>query len=124
MKWKADVDNAWVTWVRIGFGQMMYLLYVPNHAAPIGMVWGMGGGETAKDGRVGRFDVFGSFVQPWARRQGVRSKINDSIFQHFCTIITSHGSKQGGADFLKAKKYRRNQDLHCWYLVRRKNQPS
>jgi len=109
-KWKPKMDGAWVSYVAIGFGQMMWFCYVPNCIAPIGFVWGWATGKG--------FHVAGSFVQPWARRNGVRSRINDAIFQHYRVISTSSGSKEGGKQFLKAKKYKRNELLDLFYLER------
>src|SRR5207237_874484 len=81
VKWKPDIKGAWVTWAAIGFGQMIYVLYVPNHTSPIGFVWGHGD-ETRC------FEVYGSFVEPWARRNGVRTRINQTIFEHADVIVT------------------------------------
>ncbi|HZC24696.1 MAG TPA: hypothetical protein VE866_15250 [Candidatus Binatia bacterium] len=68
-KWKPDLSQAWVTWQRIGMGQLIYVLFVPNHLAPVGFVWGFPHG----DRKLGRFEVAGSYVEPWARRGGVRT---------------------------------------------------
>ena len=111
-KWKPEMANAWVTWVRIGFGQLIYLLYVHNHTLPIGLVWGYAEGK--------RFIVGGSFVQPFARRQGVRTRINDAIFEHLSVISTSAGSKEGGRAFLKARGYRFDKRMKCFFLQRPK----
>jgi len=109
-KWKPEIERAWVTWATIGFAHTIYVLYVPNHQSPVGIVWGWGRGD--------RFETAGSFVPVWARRFGVRSKINETIFQHFKSISTLHGSKEGGAAFLKARGYKRNEDLDLFYLRR------
>lgn len=109
-KWKPELNGAWVTWAAIGFGQRIYALYVPNHAYPIGLVWGVPEGKC--------FQVAGSFVEPWARRCGVRSRLNETIFTHFETLYTGSGSKEGGRQFMRAKKYRRSAALDCFYLQR------
>lgn len=112
-KWKPEMSGAWVTYGKIGFGQMIYVLYVPNHTVPIGLVWGEPHAE--------RFNVAGSFVQPWARRNGVRTKINAAIFEHYKAIVTASGSKDGGLAFMKASGYQHNRDLDLWSLTRPKN---
>ena len=104
------MKGAWVTWAQIGIGQLIYALYVPNHTAPIGFVWGHSQGE--------QFCTSGSFVQPWARRFGVRSRINNEIFTHFAVITTVSGSKEGGKQFLKASGYRWSKPMRCFYLER------
>lgn len=113
-KWKPDMEHAWVTRAEIGFGQSIYVLYVPNHSFPIGLVWGEFQGDPPK------FSVAGSFTPGWVRRWGVRSRINDEIFKQCDLIITEHGSKEGGAQFLKAKKYKWSKELRFYYLQRPK----
>jgi hypothetical protein len=114
-EWTPEMSQAWVTWARIGIGQIFYVCYVPNHSGPIGFVWGTGHG----DRKEGRFEVSGSYVEPWARRHGVRTFINKTIFTHYPVIVSNHGSKEGGLAFLKASGYRRSKQLRCWYLERR-----
>jgi hypothetical protein len=114
MKWKPEMTGAWVTWARIGFGQFIFALYVPNYGWPIGFVWGMGHGE----GKDSRFDVAGSFVQPWARRCGVRTRLNEEIFKLFAVIASNHGSKSGGLAFMKASGYKRDRSANMWVLHR------
>ena len=111
MVWKPEMSGAWVTYSRIGFGHTIYALYVPNHVFPIGLVWGVGSRKV--------FFVAGSFVEPWARRCGVCSKIIECIFIKFATISTQHGSKDGGHQFMKAKQCKQNKDLDCFYIKRK-----
>jgi len=113
-KWVPDLAHAWITWVTIGFAQTMYVLYVPNAQSPVGLVWGWARGD--------RFEVAGSFVPVWARRFGVRSRINEQIFLHFKVISTRDGSKEGGARFLKAAGYKRSQDIQGFCLHRPRKQ--
>lgn len=108
--WKPEMAGAWVTWSRIGFGQMVYVCYVPNFTHPVGLVWGHPQGE--------RFCVAGSFTNLAARRCGVRSKINDVIFTHYACISTVTGSKDGGRSFLKGAGYRHSKAMRCFYLER------
>ena len=44
--WKPEMSGAWVTHARIGFGQFVYVLYVPNYGYPVGLVWGEGDGNS------------------------------------------------------------------------------
>lgn len=108
MKCDLELKGAWVTWARIGFGQTIYALYVPSYFAPVGLVWG--------EGRTTRFDVYGSFVIPWARRNGVRTRINEEIFKDYKVISTEGASKEGGRQFMKASGYKRNRELDLFYL--------
>lgn len=110
--WKPEINGAWVSCSRIGFGQAMYVLYVPNHNFPIGFVWGESVGK--------RFCVAGSYVEPWARRHGVRTLINKEIFRTHIAISTVYGSEEGGIQFMKASKYKHSRLLDCFYLLRPK----
>jgi hypothetical protein len=116
-KWKPELEHAFVTWAAIDRGQIIYILYVPNHMAPLGFVWGWISGE----GRESTFETYGSFVSAWARRFGVRTRINRTIFEHVSTITTKHGSSDGGLAFLKAAGYKRDSNVHCWYLKKAKS---
>lgn len=114
-KWIPNMAGAWVSWVQIGFGQMMWTLYVPNHIAPIGLAWGDGHGK--------RFELAGCFVEPWARRNGVMTRINQTIlssgqFQSISTVVGSTG-KDGGLAFLKDAGYAHNKELDLWHMSRK-----
>jgi hypothetical protein len=111
-KWKPEIENAFVTWAPIDRGQLIYVLYVPNHMSPLGFVWGRIRGE----GRESTFETNGSFVQIWARRFGVRTRINLAIFDHVSTITTAHGNKEGGLAFIKSQGYKWDSNANCWYL--------
>jgi len=113
--WKPEIEKAWVTWVSIGFGQMLYACYVPNNPFPIGFAWGSAANH---DGKYSSFHVAGSFVPTWARRRGVRTRINQAIFEHHYLITTVSGSKDGGLKFLKAAGYRYSKQTGLWYLRR------
>lgn len=113
-EWKPELEQAFVTWAPIDRGQLIYVLYVPNHMSPLGFVWGRISGE----GRESTFETYGSFVPDWARRFGVRTRINQAIFEHVSTITTKHGNKEGGLAFLKGSRYKWDRNVHCWYLTK------
>jgi hypothetical protein len=107
------MERAWVTWAQIDRGLGMYICYVENHTSPVGFVWGRLAGQGAKS----TFETCGSYVPTWARRFGVRSRINETIFQHAATtIITRHGSTEGGMAFLKARGYKWDSNTNYWFL--------
>lgn len=109
VKWKPQVEKAWVPWTEIGFGQVIFACFVPNHIAPIGLVWGWREGPSA-------FVVAGSYVEPWARRFGVRTRINVEILKQTKIIRTVTGSKTGGTAFMQARGYVHAAALGLWYL--------
>lgn len=113
--WKPDVKNAWVSFVRIGFGQLLYFCFVPNFAGPVGFVWGIGHGA----GKTSRFEVYGSYVIPSARRNGVRTRLNTAIHEHFRCITTMSGSREGGLAFLKSQGYKFDPRTTTWFLERK-----
>jgi hypothetical protein len=110
--WKPEVDRIFVTWTAIERGLFMYLAYVPNTMSPVGLCWG----ELSGGGKKRTFESMGSFVPTWARRFGVRTAINKTILTHASTIITKHGSKDGGRAFLKASGYKWDSNTNHWYL--------
>lgn len=109
------IEDVYVSWTPIGQGILLYHAWEPKYPAPIGFVWGMPRAHKDK----GTFDVFGSFVQTWARRHGVRTKINEQILKHSELIITSNGTKEGGAAFLKASGYKLNKAIGLYFLERK-----
>jgi hypothetical protein len=115
-EWTFNKERAWVTWVVIGFGISVYALFVPDQTTPIGLVWG----ETYRTEKKSIFHNHGSFVQPWARRQGVRTKLNEEILKQFDVIETGQGSKEGGLAFLKASGYKQSKVTGAWQLTRKK----
>lgn len=96
-------NGAWCTSTTIGFGITLYAYFVREAATPAGFVWGIG--HAAGQGRKSRFEVLGSFVCEWARRQGVRTAINKAIGEHYDVITTQNGSADGGLAFLRASGY-------------------
>jgi hypothetical protein len=109
---KFDMKKAWVTWAAIGFGIVIYALFEPQAHSPIGFVWGhMGKGNKTV------FTVLGSFVPVWARRQGVRTRINDEILKQADVIRSAHGSPDGAA-FMRATGYKFSPEIDLWWKCR------
>lgn len=108
-----DVRESTVKCVDIPGGQQMYICYADAYMFPVGFVWGCG------DSR-GVFEGAGSYVEPWARRQGVRTKINEAILRDYPVIRTNYGSEDGGMKFMRKQGYRFSKDLHCYFLHRPK----
>lgn len=107
-----DAEKSFVRCVDIPMGMAMYILYVEAYCAPVGFVWGV------REHGNGVFEVLGSYVEPWARRQGLRSKINEAIHAEFPVIMTA-GATDEGAAFMKAKGYRFHKPLHRFYKARK-----
>jgi hypothetical protein len=113
--WKPNLATCWVTWVSVGFGIDIWCLFDKGRPAPVGLVWGI-----AHGGKKQSFHVYGSYVHEWARRQGVRTRINQAIFEHYDVIVTGGGSKDGGEAFLKAAGYKSHPATGQWFLERPK----
>lgn len=113
MQFKVRLNSAYIQIAELGFGIWCYVLFDRGFVAPLGMVWGL---PTAEK----RFDVYHSYVIPWARRQGVRKRINEEIFKTYNIIATGHGTKEGGAAFLRSQGYKYNKTLKNWYLRKRR----
>lgn len=107
----ASPREAIVKRVDTPFGQSMYICYVPAYFAPVGFVWGIGDSRRV-------FEVAGSYTEPWARRHGVRTRINEAIFRDYLVIRTNYGSPEGGGAFMKAQGYKFSKVLRCYYKMR------
>lgn len=118
---KLQLDLCWIDQVKIGFGQVMYVCYARESIAPVGMVWGFG--CTDRNDR-SRFDVLGSFVVPFARRQGVRTLINNHIINEdgYHVITSTGGTKEeGGEAFMRAYGYEHDEQRLTWTYVKRQD---
>ena len=117
LKFDPKIKTCWVDCVSIGFGISMYACFSRNFVGPIGFVWGTATGDRGKR----RFDVLGSYVMPWARRKGVRTKINEAILSGGCDVIaTVSGTEEGGAAFMKAFGYKHDSKRLTWTYVKPK----
>src|ERR1700681_3375402 len=91
---KIKLERAWVTWAGIGHGIMIYALFQPDYPCPLGLVWGIGWGGSGKK-KYGTFEVFGSFIAQFARRSGVRSRINEEILKTYIAVMSGAASDDG-----------------------------
>ena len=113
-QYKANLARAFCEVVDFGFGLTLYALFERQFAGPIGLVWGFT--EGCADGKSRKFRVYHSYVLPFARRQGVRSRLNDEIFKTHDIIVTCSGSENSGLDFIKARGYTLDEATQEWYL--------
>ena len=113
----ARKGQATVKCVDIPFGGQMYFCFVSAYAFPVGFVWGVGDSRRV-------FEVAGSYTEPWARRQGVRTRINEAIMRDYLVVRTNYGSDEGGAQFMRKQGYKFSRILRCWYLTRAKKRKS
>ncbi len=112
-----DLKNCRVEWHNVGFGAMLYILFIRAVPTPVGFVWGLA--MAAGNARKTRFEVFGSYVVPFARRSGVRTKLNAQLLEHWQVITTQNGSKEGGLRFMRAQGYRLDKRSGVWSLTRK-----
>lgn len=108
------IETCWIDTVQIGFGITLYVCFSRNFVGPIGFVWGIRTGDDKRN----RFDVFGSYVLDWARRFGVRTKINEVILETHDVIATAAGSNDGGEAFMKAFGYDHDKKRMAWSYVK------
>lgn len=112
-----DLKGCHIEWQNIGFGMLLYVLFARSNPAPVGFVWGLA--IAAGNARKTRFEVFGSYVVPYARRSGVRSRLNRQLLEHWQVITTQNGSKEGGLKFMRAQGYRLDKRSGVWSLTRK-----
>ena len=107
------IKDITVWWNKIGIGGCwIYSAWHPDWIGPIGFVAGLAGGDI--------FQVSQSFVDRRVRRFGIRTKINETIHQHFKVIQTWGGSETGGKAFMDASGYKYDPVRNDYILVRPK----
>jgi hypothetical protein len=115
-KLKFDMSKAWITWSIVGFGIVVYVLFEPQVATPLGFVWGV---RYTGRGKRAHFDVWGSFVPVFARRQGVRRRINEEILKINDTVRTS-GATPDGQKFMRESGYSYDSKIDIWWKPKTK----
>jgi hypothetical protein len=108
---KLDKANFTYEAINLKRGVYQFTAFHPHCTAPIGIVWALGIGDVAF--------IFDSYVPKYARRQGVRTYLNERIQEWCPKIVTALGSKEGGMAFLKAQNYSKIKELN-WYLKSKK----
>ena len=113
-----NVSTAWVPHYEIGHGVMMWTLFVPSHPGPVGFVWAT---VTSSEDDAVQVDVLGSYTAEDFRRQGVRSKIQDSIYScwpdHSVVVTTGSGS-ESGEPWMIDHGYIYDEERRDWYVTR------
>lgn len=110
-----QIDRCWVYWSNIG-GHLFYVCFSPVASCPIGLVWGIS--KAAGNAGKTQFEVAFSYVLPQFRRQGVRTKLNEQILEHWDVIVSQDGTDEGGKAFMQATGYKLNKTIGAWYLTR------
>jgi hypothetical protein len=110
------VEDAVVRRMQIGHGVWYLSLWVPVTPYPVGHLWFANFLNTYDEVVV---EVYQSFVSPFARRQGVRTRLNDELFTTFkaAVLMTGDGSKDGIA-FMRATGYKLDEATGYWRLLR------
>lgn len=112
-----EVKTGWVSHVTIGFGVDLYTLFIRSSASPVGFVWGFT--NRNPDGVI-RFETMGSSTVEWAKRRGVRTRINDALFEEFgVDVIASPGSSESGAAFMRDYGYTYDKPRSTWTITKR-----
>lgn len=105
--------------VTLSAGEWMVVCRQEGVAVLLGMVWGTC--TTSGTGKQYYF-VHGSYIPEWARRQGVRTAINDFIFGCGIDYIKTPGATADGAAFMTAAGYQR--DVYGDYYLQRPLTPT
>jgi hypothetical protein len=112
-----DPDQVWVTWVTLGYGVTGFFAFTKEHFAPVASVYALVSGKN-QDGKA-YAEIIDSFVHPAFRRQGLRSRINRSLFENWeVDVICSHSSTKSGRAFMEATGYTKD-DHGRWSLSKK-----
>ena len=106
-KIKINLEDVHVNLDPFGRGLYQYTAWWKYHIGPVGVVWVIGVDKT-------KCFIIGSFVPHWARRQGVRTRINTEIGKWCKTIVTASGTQPHGIGFLKGSGYEKIPKLGWW----------
>jgi hypothetical protein len=107
-----DLSQAIVVENELIHGVSQFSLFIPTNTGPLGFVWGIGTG-----GQKNKFEIHGSYVLPWARRNGVRTALNRHLLKKNAVLITDMGSAEGEA-FMQAFGYTYNEEMDKWVYIR------
>lgn len=113
-KIKVDLNGVWCPCYNVGFGTRLYVCFAPAYPQILGMVWGNGYG-----GKKTKFDIMGSYVLPWARRNGVRSAINRQILKDYDVLMTGGATKEGRG-FMNKDGYAYIKETDMWFKIKRR----
>jgi hypothetical protein len=113
-----NIGKCHVDWYEIDYDQRLYVCRQKDLTAPLGVVIGQCYyiGNDNGQSKYSFFEVKLSYVTDWARRNGIRSLINQTILQDF-PAITTFGHTPLGYKFIKGKGYKKHPQLG-WILTR------
>lgn len=113
MKPKFRIEDMHIDIKCVGAGVWMYILTnMKESPSPIAFMWGMG--FCAQDKGEIRYDILGSYTEPYSRRRGALSLLMDKAFEHYTVLTTSTGSKDGGLKSLKALGFKFDSRAQIW----------
>lgn len=112
---------TWVTWRDLEHGIVQFECYIKSDPSPAGFVWGIACGIVGKKKPV--FQVFHSFVHPWARRKGVRSKIQTQLEKNYSAVFTYTGTKDGSA-WMRASGFKKLRPWGLWIKDKKQKKKS
>ena len=111
-----EPEDPYVTWTELHGGITYVYAVARNWHCPLSHVWGLvTGGEKE------RFETLHSYTLPFARRQGLRTLINDVIFDKLkVDVITSgDGTGEGGLGFMNSYGYQLHDPTGTWYVTKK-----
>lgn len=123
-------DWGWVVSRSLYNGVTQWECYIKNDPAPAGFVWGIACGITSGGLPLGKnkkgfkpvFQVFHSFVHPWARRKGVRTRLMKEMQKHYTAIFT-YGATKDGDPWMRATNYKKLRPWGLWIQDQQKPKP-
>lgn len=106
-----DIGKGHVTWTSIPYGLYLYMYHHPNEPQPLGVVIVRVHNTSVTGKSVNTYaEVLISHVISWARRLGIRTRINEEIMKAWPTIVSS-GATKDGKKFMEASGYKEDQLL-------------
>lgn len=119
-KKKRDFDkpNWEVTWTTLGRGCWIICCWSPECQKPLGHVIFNALGKSRQTKKV-RIEVLSSFTEPFARRTGVRTYLNEKLFQYWKPdVITTMSGTRYGEPWMKARGYQISSEFGGWFVTK------
>jgi hypothetical protein len=116
-----DRDKLWVESIPLGFGWQQFTCFSREANVPVGFAWCqiLSVPKAPGNTKLRRAELLKIWTLPAYRRNGVATKIHESIFSSGTdVIVTAEGSGDGGMVLLKRLGYKLDNVTGFWVLVK------
>lgn len=107
-----------IDWVCLGRGMWMLMAWHGAWPMPVGTLMFLPSGDNEVSGKK-KAEIFGSYVHPRVRRQGVRTWLQKQLFEHWHPdVVISQAGNEKSAPWMRKVGYKVDETLGCWLLTK------